>query len=88
MQEAARRRPTFGVVSRGAAPTWLTGDDEAPCELAVPCPFEEVPGLRSTGRAFGQPVVDVALGAAVQVAARRAAKKARKAVAQLRQTLA
>ena len=68
MEEAARRRPTSGVVGRGAAPTWAAGDDEAPCELAVSCPFEEVPGAGSTGRPFGQPVVDVALGAAAQVA--------------------
>ena len=67
VQEAARHRPTSGVVGRGAAPAGLAGDDEAPGELAVPGPFQEVPDAGSTGGPFGQPVVDVALGAATQV---------------------
>ena len=68
MEETAGGRPTFGVVGCGAVPAGLAGDDEAPCELAVGSPVQEVPGAGGTGRPFGQPIVDVALGAAGQVA--------------------
>ena len=68
VEETAGGRPTFGVVGCGAVAAGQAGDDEAPCELAVGSPVQEVPGAGGTGRPFGQPIIDVTLGTVGQVA--------------------